>query len=82
MPPVCVQQVLSAFKLLGTDRGKEKLKAVRENSDYFREGMSNTTESFFSKFIYDFFVIVHYDACDACGRTPRKNSTRKNGKKS
>ena len=40
MSPVIVQQVITAFKIIqgkdGTNIGKEKLRLVKENSDYFR----------------------------------------------
>lgn len=41
MSPVITQQVIRAFEIIqgkdGTDIGKEKLRLVKENSDYFRE---------------------------------------------
>jgi len=43
LTPGCCQQILSALKVItgedGTDEGKRKLKALRENSNYFREGL-------------------------------------------
>jgi serine palmitoyltransferase len=40
LSPVVCQQVLTAFKIItgedGTDLGKQKLRAVKENADYFR----------------------------------------------
>ena len=43
MSPVVCQQILTAFKVLrgddGTTIGAEKLRRLRDNSNYFREGL-------------------------------------------
>jgi len=43
LTPGCCQQILTAMRILtgedGTDIGKTKLKALKENSNYFREGL-------------------------------------------
>ena len=43
MSPVIVQQVLTALHVItgedGTDLGARKLKAIRENSNFFRKGL-------------------------------------------
>ena len=41
LSPVVCKQVLTAFKIImgedGTTRGRDKIKAVKENADYFRD---------------------------------------------
>jgi len=43
MSPGCCQQIISAIQIMtgedGTNRGKEKIKALRENSNFFRQGL-------------------------------------------
>jgi len=43
LPPVCCQQVINVLKVLlrkdGTDLGVQRLKALRENSNFFRRSL-------------------------------------------
>jgi 7-keto-8-aminopelargonate synthetase-like enzyme len=43
LPPVCCQQVISVLKVLmgkeGTDLGAQRLKTLRENSNFFRRAL-------------------------------------------
>ncbi|EER06483.1 serine palmitoyltransferase, putative [Perkinsus marinus ATCC 50983] len=39
MPPMVTAQAMAALDLLSTERGKAKLRAVRENANYLRKGL-------------------------------------------
>ncbi|CAD7929969.1 unnamed protein product [Amoebophrya sp. A25] len=40
MSPACAAQALAAFELLGTERGKEKINGLRNNSNHFRKRLA------------------------------------------